>query len=133
MTDNLAALRVAMLTVEQTIKDARQELAEAPATNPHQDHFFCELLNAVDLLAQLVRKVSPLSEEPALEHGTELLTPRSPRTLAEIETAAIEVAIDKHKGNTRAAALKLGIARSTLIRKLELAGLKTKTTAGAPQ
>ena len=46
------------------------------------------------------------------------------RTLASLEEAAIRAAHERHGGNRRAIADELGIARSSLIRKLDLLGLR---------
>ncbi|MGZ6143454.1 MAG: helix-turn-helix domain-containing protein, partial [Myxococcales bacterium] len=46
------------------------------------------------------------------------------RTLGELEELAIRGAIERHRGNRHAAAQELGIARSTLLRKLDQFGLR---------
>jgi DNA-binding NtrC family response regulator len=46
------------------------------------------------------------------------------RTLEELEELAIRAALSRHRGNRHAVAEELGIARSTLLRKLDLLGLR---------
>ena len=46
------------------------------------------------------------------------------RSLAELEELAIRAALSRHRGNRHAAAQELGIARSTLLRRLDQLGLR---------
>jgi DNA-binding NtrC family response regulator len=46
------------------------------------------------------------------------------RTLGELEELAIRGALQRHRGNRHSAATELGIARSTLLRKLDQLGLR---------
>ena len=61
---------------------------------------------------------------PAQPFSAEVLDLRG-RTLASLEEAAIRAAHDRHLGNRRGMAEELGIARSSLIRKLDLLGLRS--------
>jgi DNA-binding NtrC family response regulator len=56
------------------------------------------------------------------------------QTLAALEESAIRAAHERHGGNRRGMAAELGIARSSLIRKLDLLGLRERRDhAGAEQ
>lgn len=46
------------------------------------------------------------------------------KTLGELEELAIRAAVERHDGNRRAIAAELGIARSSLLRKLDALGLR---------
>jgi transcriptional regulator with PAS, ATPase and Fis domain len=46
------------------------------------------------------------------------------RTLNELEEIAIRAALARHGGNRRAVSAELGIARSSLLRKLDVFGLR---------
>lgn len=48
------------------------------------------------------------------------------RTLEQLESTAIRAAFERHRGNRRAISRELGLARSSLIRKLDLLGLRAK-------
>ncbi len=49
------------------------------------------------------------------------------RTLAEVEEAAVRIAIETHYQNLSQAAAALGIARATLYRKIRKYGIKIST------
>jgi DNA-binding NtrC family response regulator len=48
------------------------------------------------------------------------------KTLGELEELAIKSSLERHGGNRRKVMAELGIARSSLLRKLDLLGLRTK-------
>jgi transcriptional regulator of acetoin/glycerol metabolism len=72
-----------------------------------------------------------MSDTAELKAADFLLTPPARKTdpkvqtynLEEIEKAAIQNAIKKHKGNLTLAAKELGFGRSTLYRRMEKYGL----------
>jgi DNA-binding NtrC family response regulator len=59
--------------------------------------------------------MGPAPAEPAPSRG---------RTLGELEEMAIRAAHERHRGNRRAISRELGIARSSLLRKLDRLGLR---------
>lgn len=65
---------------------------------------------------QLLQAVAEAS--PATANGND------PRSIEDIERAAIEAALVRHKGNLSTATRELGLARSTLYRKLKKYGLR---------
>ncbi len=62
----------------------------------------------------------PIVEQDQLQGSIELRG----RTLENLEELAIRAALSRHRGNRHAVAEELGIARSTLLRKLDLLGLR---------
>ena len=99
-----------------------------------------ELRHAVQLAAllsesQIIRAHSlqfDASEEPWQPRVCEAETPQLPqsavdlrgRSLGELEELAIRSAMERHGGNRRAVSQELGIARSSLLRKLDALGMR---------
>jgi DNA-binding NtrC family response regulator len=63
--------------------------------------------------------------EPALLPALAEVIDLRGRSLASLEEAAIRAAHERHDGNRRAISDELGLARSSLIRKLDLLGLRS--------
>ena len=61
---------------------------------------------------------------PAQSCGLDVFDLRG-RTLDDLESTAIRAAFERHLGNRRAISAELGLARSSLIRKLDLLGLRS--------
>jgi len=73
--------------------------------------------------AERAERPAPGASVPLPSTSLDVLDLRG-RTLDQLESTAIRAAFERHQGNRRTISAELGIARSSLIRKLDLLGLR---------
>lgn len=130
---NLAKLKSAIVAAQQSINDAQYEHGCGPSIGAHPDNAFVDLVDAVQCTLHGFEYLVEVVEKRALEILAEkesppiyAAKPLPGRTLAQIEAGAIRDALEQHGGNIRNAAKELGVARSTLQRKMDELGLRGK-------
>lgn len=129
---SLAKLRSAIVSAQKSIDDAQHENNASPSLGVHPDNAFVDLVDAVqcllhgcEYLVEIIEKQQArAAQESAPIYGTPSIPPGP--TLAAIEAAAIRDCLERNKGNRRSTATELGIARSSLQRKIDELGLREK-------
>lgn len=126
---NLAQVKAALAAASASVQDASRAFEAAPSAGKTEDNFAGDLLDAVGhlsvalngvvdaLVSAGVTRLATVPEvvhEPVSEYGQLPF-----RTLAQVEADAIRESLRRSRGNRRRAAAELGIARSSLLRKMD--------------